>query len=60
MEKRPSNHQNQNLWMVEQIIDRIKKAIDKKENVIIDFKVVCQKGRIERVDFFSEFKIAFE
>jgi hypothetical protein len=46
--------------MLEQIIDRVKKAIDKKENVIIDFKIVCQKGRIERVDFFSEFKIAFE
>lgn len=59
MEKKPSNLQN-NLWMLEQIIDRVKKAIDKKENVIIDFKIVCQKGRIERVDFFSEFKIAFE
>jgi len=59
MEKKPSSHQN-NLWMLEQVIDRVKKAIDKKENVIIDFKIVCQKGRIERVDFFSEFKIAFE
>jgi hypothetical protein len=58
MENKQSNLKN--LEMIEGLILRIKKELDAGKTTCFEFNVLIKKGVIERIDYFSSYKINFD
>ncbi len=56
-----NNHINSdNIKALEVIAKRIKEAQDKQQTIDFDFKVKMKKGKIERLDWYTEMVLNFE